>query len=83
MNQSANGDCNNAGLVHLPSSISLPRTSLLNWLTTGGTEEFLVTEQEDTVNNEIIIIMKYVFMIKSFKMKNRMSGQRTTVHSPQ
>jgi hypothetical protein len=69
LNQSANGDCNNAVLVHLPNSISLPRASLLNWLTKTGDEEFFVTEQDEIVNNEIIIIMKYVFMIKSFKMK--------------
>jgi len=69
LNQSANGDCNNAVLVHLPNSISLPRASLLNWLMKTGDEEFFVTEQDEIVNNEIIIIMKYVFMIKSFKMK--------------
>jgi hypothetical protein len=66
LNQSANGDCNNAVLVHLPNNISLPRESLLNWLTKTGDEEFFVTEQDEIVNNEIIIIMKYVFMIKNF-----------------
>jgi hypothetical protein len=66
---SANGDCNNAVLVHLPNSISLPRESLLIWFTKTGDEEFLVTEQDEIVNTEIIIIMKYVFMIESFKMK--------------
>jgi hypothetical protein len=66
LNQSANGDCNNAALVHLPKRISLPRESLLNWLIKTGDEEFFVTEQDEIVNKEIIIIMKYVFMIESF-----------------
>ena len=55
--------------MHLPNNISLPRESLLIWFTKTGDEEFLEIEQDEIATTEIIIIMKYVFMIESFKMK--------------
>ena len=55
--------------MHLPNNISLPRESLLIWFTKTGDEEFLETEQDEIVTTEIIIIMKYVFMIEILKMK--------------
>jgi hypothetical protein len=69
--------------VHLPNSISLPRESLLILFNKTGDEEFLETEQDEIVTTEIIIIMKYVFMIESFKMNNITGGQQTTDDRPQ
>jgi len=53
---------------------------LLNWFIKTGEATFLLTEHEYIVTNEIISMMKYVFMIKIFENEIMFFGRRSTAH---